>query len=202
MAKAKKGFRGLVYNLSTWERRSESGYTHVHVLWRSGRVHSLADRLEGAIGNKAGYGGGDATAAKVERETRELIEAGHTHYFHSDGSYGYGVHIRFQLYTEATADAPRQWCEPTIECDGRARDVLRTAEILKALKLGWESTPEQAIARLRKLARTIETIEAGDSGWVNVVKPEYKVADLECNDYGELKSAVAARAARDAREAV
>lgn len=200
MTKAKKGFRARVYRLSVREVRSESGYTHVHVRWSSGTVHALADRLEGAIGNKAGYGTVDA-AARVERETRELMDAGYTHHFHSDYSYGYSLHARFQLYSEATAEQPRAWCQPRFELDGTVSETLRQAEIVKALKLRGDFSPEQLVARLRKLARTIECADVADC-WADVIKTECKVADLECNDHGELKSAAAARAARDAREAV
>lgn len=164
MTARKDTFRSRAYRIMTVDR-FEHGYTTRYVFWRSGTVESLAKTYEGTIDNKAGYGCADA-AKRIGEAAKRAMADGHTLHFETAVVWGcYALDMSFQLYREAADGKPREWCEGRVLMRDDIERALRTAEILRALKLPYHFGPDALVARLAKLAPTYETTDYRFSEW-------------------------------------
>lgn len=96
-------------------RTQTHGYDHTHVVVRLMYVEDTAERLEGTVDNKDGYGSPEA-AARMGETLQAMLDAGHKVHFEPT-IRGLHVHVRWQHYY---GGGELDYCEPAYEDLGRS----------------------------------------------------------------------------------
>lgn len=112
----------------------------------SGEVKTLASRLDGAIGNKAGYGS-EQTAIDVAQETQAAIDAGSTHWFDKEFiDSNVHVTVKYQRYDETT------FCDPRIDVGSDMKTIPYGATLVTRIagKKRFPESPDELVACLKR----------------------------------------------------
>lgn len=161
------------------ETGHEYGYDHTRVTIFTNEHHSLDERVEGCVDNKAGYGTAEA-AEKMSTCFTRLQELGYVH--EAERVFmSARVVLHFQHYL-STVDSELDYCEPRIELHDKYEDIKRGTALLekvmrKASKRMWPDrkpepsrlaidTPDRVTIALRDLkAIKVDEVKAGPDAW-------------------------------------
>lgn len=128
-------------------QEKQHGYMQTIITTQTGELESLAHILEECKDNKAGYGGGQATADSVAKRTRQHLAQGYTQRFESEMYSKVYFEVRYQHYDT-------YYCQPHLTFNSRAECVLSSAAFVTSITdKVFPKSPAELLTRLKSQRR-------------------------------------------------
>jgi len=130
-------------------QENQHGYMQTLITVRSGYTYTLEYLLEGCVNNKAGYGGGQATADGIAAKARQHIHEGYVEQFETDmfDTRRINFDARYQHFDT-------YYCQPHLTFNGSAESALASAAFLTSItKKTFPKSPAELLTRLKNQRR-------------------------------------------------
>lgn len=152
-------------------QENQHGYMQTIITAQTGELESLANILEECKDNKAGYGGGQATADMVANRTRQHLAQGYTQRFEAEMYSKVYFEVRYQHYDT-------YYCQPHLTFNSRAESVLSSAAFVTSITTKtFPKSPAELLTRIKNQRRH-KLVYLDLAGVDFLVKPLRVVGDI------------------------